>query len=691
MKCPECKFENREGARFCLECGEKLEVDCPECGKTFSFTAKFCDDCGHRLGEVPKTETSLSEPESERKHVTVLFSDLSGYTAMTEKLDPEEVKAIMTRIFGEITWVIGKYEGFIERFIGDAVMAVFGVPEAHEDDPVRAIRAAREIHDLVEDMSPELEEKVGRPLSMHSGINSGLVVTGEVDVQKGTHGLTGDTINLASRIQGLAKESEILVGPGTCSQAEGYFTFEPLEPIQVKGKTDPVQVFKVLSAMEKPVTVHRLSGMRADLVGRKVELNELKEAVENLKNGQGGIFSIIGDAGTGKSRLVEEFKRACDLQQIKWVEGYAHSYSQNIPYFPMIDMLDRVFQIEEGDSPQDVKNKLESGVEDLTGKKNDIVPYLGRLYSLTYPELEEVSPELWKTRLRNAVQMILSALAKKGPTVFLMEDLHWADPSFLDFFRYTVLEVREPAMVLCVYRPTLSLFSTDQLKSIAKYYHELQLQDLSPSEAQDMMESLLKTESIPSDLRHFVRDKAEGNPFYLEELINSLVETETLVRDNGSWKVTRSIAEIDLSSTIQGVISGRLDRLEREKRRILQEASVIGRAFLYEILRSITELHQHLDRFLMTLEQLDIIRTRTLQPDLEYMFKHALTQEVVYNGILKKERQDIHERIGLVMEKLFKDRLPEFYETLAFHFGKGRSVIKAVDYLVKSGEKSLAR
>ncbi len=202
MECLKCQFENGKGAKFCLQCGAKLEIDCAQCGKTFPISAKFCDECGQRLGEVEKPETKVLEAEGERKHVTVLFSDLSGYTAMSENLDPEEVKEIMSRIFGEIAQVVTKYEGFIEKFVGDAVMALFGVPKAHEDDPVRAILAAREIHDLVEAMSPGLEEKIGRPISMHTGINTGLVVTGEVNMEKGTHGVAGDTINLASRLSG---------------------------------------------------------------------------------------------------------------------------------------------------------------------------------------------------------------------------------------------------------------------------------------------------------------------------------------------------------------------------------------------------------------------------------------------------------------------------------------------------------
>jgi len=691
MECPKCQAENPETKKFCRKCGEKLLLSCPQCGAEVLADDDFCGDCGQNLERAVPPEEPAPELEGERKYVTVLFSDLSGYTAMSENLDPEEVKEIMSRIFGEIAQVVAKYGGFIEKFVGDAVMALFGIPKTHEDDPVRAIRAAREIHDLIEGMSPEIEKKIGQHLSMHTGINTGLVVTGEMDTERGIHGASGDTINLASRLQGLAKTGEILVGQDTYRQAEGYFIFESLKPTMVKGKRDPVNVHKVLSQKEKPLTIRRLSGLRSDLVGRKAELDQLEEAVETLREGKGRIFSICGDAGTGKSRLVEEFKATLDLDRIQWLEGHAYAYSQNIPYFPLIDFLNRVFRIEEDDPPENVREKLGSGIEHLVDKKEDVVPYVGRLYSLTYPEVEDVSPELWRTRLQEGIQTIFSALAKRGPTVFFLEDLHWADPSFVELLRRACLEIRQPAIVLCVYRPTFSLFTGHQLSSIGRNYQEIQTQDLSLSDAQDMLESLLKTKNIPSDLKRLVQNKAEGNPFYLEELINSLIESEMLIRDNGTWKITRPINDSDISSSIHGLISGRLDRLEKETKRILQEASVIGRAFLYEILLKITGLHENIERGLSTLERLDLIRARSLQPDVEYMFKHPLTQEVVYNGLLKKDRQEIHEQIALVMENVFKERLSEFYETLAFHFARGQSVIKAVNYLVKSGEKSLAR
>ncbi len=691
MKCPKCQTENPQKNRFCRECGTELLLGCPQCGAEVLAHDKFCGKCGNKLDKALEPEEKVPKTEGERKHITVLFSDLSGYTAMSERLDPEEVKEITSRIFAQISEIITEYEGFVEKFVGDAVMALFGVPKSYEDDPIRAIKAAREIHELVDALSPDIENSVGQPITMHTGINTGLVVTGKVDMEKGTHGVAGDTINLASRLSSLAKSGEILVGPDTYRQAEGHFTFEGPKPTTVKGKAEPIQVHKVLSPKERPVTIHRLSGLRAELIGRKAEVGHLREAVKNLREGKGGIFSVRGDAGTGKSRLVEEFRATLDLKDIQWLEGHAYAYSQNIPYYPLIDLLNRVFQIEEGDPHEKVREKVESGIETLVGEKGDIVPYVGGLYSLSYPELEDVSPEFWKSRLQGATLNIISALAQRAPTVFFLEDLHWADPSFVELLRYILLQVRQPAIVLCVYRPVFSLFTSHQLSGVGKFYQEIRLQGLSLSEAQDMLESLLETETIPSDLKRFVQDKAEGNPFYLEELVNSLIESETLIRDNGSWKIARPITESDISSTINGVISGRLDRLDKETKSVLQEASVIGRAFFYEILYCITGLKDKMDQSLRILERLDLIRAKTLQPDMEYIFKHALIQEVVYSGILKKERKAIHENIGLVMEQLFQGRLPEFYETLAFHFQNGQSAYKAIDYLMKSGEKSIKR
>ncbi|MGV7222898.1 MAG: adenylate/guanylate cyclase domain-containing protein [Nitrospinales bacterium] len=710
MQCPKCQFDNREGVKFCEECGAKFELECPACKANIPLERKFCGECGYNLisakdnfGEKSKAESLPFRPsikesindvapiKGERKHVTVLFSDLTGYTAMSERLDPEEVKDITSKIFDDITKIITKYEGFVEKFAGDAVMALFGATEAHEDDPVRAIKAAQEIHNNVDLLSPQYEERIEQPLVMHTGINTGLVVTGDVNFEKGTHGVAGDTINIAARLSALGNAGEILVGPDTFHQAEGYFDFEEPVPTSMKGKSAPIQVYKVLSQKVQPIKTHRLHGFKAEIIGRSVELNRLADAAHKLQEGIGGVFSIHGTAGTGKSRLIQEFKALLNLEKFQWLEGQAYPYSQNISYFPLINLLSRSLQIEESDPPKEKKKKVEAGLENLMGGHPDLIPYVASLFSLNYPEIEDVSPEHWKAQLQKSIKIVLGALSKISPTVVCLEDLHWADPSFLNLIRLLISEYRGPVLFLCIYRPTISLFTSNQITTMSIPYYEIRIQDLSITESQGMVESLLKTDDIPLNLQRFLQDKVEGNPFYIEEVINSLIESETLTCDNGAWQITREITESEISSTIHGLISGRLDRLEKESKRILQEASVIGRTFFYEILNRITELNQQVDHSLRSLERLDLIRARALQPDLEYIFKHALTQEVVYNGLLKKERRIIHERVGLVMEQLFHDRKPEFYETLAYHFQQGQSHIKAVDYLIKSGEKSLKR
>ena len=325
-----------------------------------------------------------------------------------------------------------------------------------------------------------------------------------------------------------------------------------------------------------------------------------------------------------KAVLVEEFKSSLDLNKIQWLEGHAYPYAQNIPYYPLINMLNHTFQIDETDSHENVRKKLESGLSLLVEIKKDVIPYIGSLYSLSYPEIDEVSPEFWQMNLQKAVQVILFALAKKGPTVICLEDLHWADPSFIELIRNIISDFRGSVLFLCIYRPTITLFSNQQIYDMVNPYHEIRTQDLSPSESQDMVESLLKTENIPYELQKFIQGKVEGNPFYIEELINSLVESKTLISENEKWIIVKKLSDSDISSTIHGVISARLDRLEIEAKRILQEASVIGRDFYYEIINKISDVNSNIDNYLFGLERLDLIKTKSVQPDIEYMFKTCL-------------------------------------------------------------------
>ncbi|GEM_PF-187233 len=711
MQCPQCQSNNPDGAKFCNTCGSRLGLLCSACGKINPPASLFCNHCGASLdvsaaattdtvavasggdtakgpeAEMCKWETSGSE----RKCVTVLFSDLTGYTEMAEKLDPEDVKDITSAIFGRFADIIRKYDGFIEKYIGDAFLAVFGAVASFEDSALRAIRAAREIHAHVALASPRYEPLIGRALRMHSGINTGVVVTGEIDFEKGTHGLVGDTINTAARLMSISPAGEILVDKNSFFQTEGYFAFEPLAPVTVKGKGEPIAVYRVVKALSVPRKLHRLHGLRAELIGRSIEMQILDDAVEKLNQGQCAVVAVCGTAGTGKSRLVSEFKGQLDLKRIQWLDANAYPYTQNTPYYPLIDLLTRAFQIEDGDRPETIQRKVESGLTGALGLDEKLVPYIASLFSIETEETRNVSPEFWKGQLFQAVGQVMEAFTSSAPAIICVEDMHWADPSFLELLRHLITHMPGAAMFVCIYRPLISLFTNLEIQSLDIFIKELRLKELSPSETQTMVGSLLQSETVPRDLKRFVHESVEGNPFYVEEVINSLIDSGVLAEVDEGWAMTRAISEADISTNIQGVLAGRIDRLGNDAKRILQEASVIGRAFLYDILQRISAIGADIDKNLSVLERLDLISARSIQPTLEYIFKHALTQEIVYNGLVKAERQAIHEKIGQVIETLFKDRLSEFYESLAFHYARGKSFLKAVEYLVKSGEKSLKR
>lgn len=500
MKCPECRTGNIEASKFCRECGGSLSQRCSECGHENLSGDKFCGRCGQEIQVSVDAANFPEQPHGERKQVTALFSDLSGYTAMTEKLDPEDVKDITNRVFGEIAKIINHYAGFIEKYAGDAVMALFGAKSAHEDDPIRAIHAARDIHSVVESISPEYEEKIGQSLIMHTGINTGLVVTGEINHEIGTHGVAGDTINVAARLSGLGQAGEILVGPDRYKQAEGHFDFEALASVVLKGKSESIAIYKALAPKRKPSKVHRSVGLKADLIGRTAEMTRLQEIVARLQKGERSVLSVSGDAGTGKSRLIEEFKNTLDLSRIRWYEGCAYAYCQDIPYFPIVDLLSRLFQIEEHHHPDTIRKNIQSGIVDLTSDKPEIIPYIGKLFGLSYPETEDISPEFWKAQLYESIQEILSVLANRQPAVIILEDLHWADSSTIELVRYLFARFDYPALFIIVHRPGFDPLKKLLLSDPRVFFQAIKLRDFSPADTRHLVGSLLKVDPIPPKL-----------------------------------------------------------------------------------------------------------------------------------------------------------------------------------------------
>jgi class 3 adenylate cyclase/tetratricopeptide (TPR) repeat protein len=693
MNCPNCQSPVEETQKFCRSCGAKLLPNCSGCGNPLLPSDKFCGECGLEVGIRKMPAVKRENLASERKYITVLFADISGYTTLAERLDPEEVKDLVSHIIGEIAKVVFKYEGQIEKFAGDQVMALFGVPLAHEDDPVRAVKTASEIHEVVRGISLEVQKNIGQPLSVHIGINTGLAVTGKFEIEKAIHQIAGDTVNIASRLCTLAKPGETLVSQTTYRQAEGFFSFDPPELVKLKGKTKPVQAYRLLSPKELPSKTHRLAGRRAALIGRQTEMAILAQAMVRLREGQGSVIAICGEAGTGKSRLLEEFQASLNLEEVRWVEGHAYAYTQSISYYPLINLIKRELAIEKGDTPGKVAAKLEARLRELVGLQEDVAPYIGGLLSLQYSQTAEMSPEFWKSRLHKAMLLTLQAQAQQAPVVVCFEDLQWADSAFLNFLRFIIL-AQAPVIFLYSYPPPFKMFNEEEIRRMGESYREIQLQDLSAAEIQEMLGSILETATVPEDLQRFVQEKVGTNPFYLEEMINSLIESGLLELHNGAWRLTGSLSKADIPSNIHAVILGRIDRLEGAAKSLLQEASVIGRTVPYEALKNISQHADSFDQLLERLEALDLLR-RTSQAG-QYVFKHALIQDVVYNSLLKKDRQTMHRRIGLRIERLMGDRLPEYYETLAFHFrhsdlSQKALSQKALHYLRESGRKSLQK
>ncbi len=692
MKCPTCQTDNSEGKKFCRKCGRLLSPTCPDCGATVSVEDEFCGECGKKLDRSSENDTLAVE--SERKTVTVLFSDLSGYTALSDKVDPEEVKEITTRIFGEVSKIVGRYDGFVEKYIGDAVVVLFGVPKAHEDDRIRAIRAARDIHETVEVTAGQYQERIGRRIAFHTGIATGLVITGEINLEQGTHGVAGDTLNLASRLCSFAKPGEILVNESTYLQSGGGFAFERLDLVSVKGKAEPVAPYRLI---EEKARVTR--GLSSPLVGRNAELAAIKGCVNRLLDGQGGILSVIGEAGLGKTRLMEEIRHYYRNEDLLFLEGKTLSYGQKMSYWPFREILWQCAGITEEDSDVETWEKFEKTITDLFPTENgEILPYLASLIGLEVKgdlgkNLRHLDGEATGRQIYLSSRRFFERLAQNQTLVLVFEDLHWADESTVALVAHLFpLITRVPLLICEVSRPEddapASRLREIALKDHERRYAEIRLNPLSPTECMNLMDNLLLIENLPSRVRQVILQKADGNPFFMEEIMRTLIDRGAVHAENGHWKATSQIEMMTIPDTVQGVIMSRIDRLDEEVKQILRAASVIGRAFLYRLLKEVTEAVKELDAHLDTLASTELIREKQKLPELEYVFKHALVQESTYESILLKRRHELHGKVASAIESLFSDRLDEFPSVLAYHYAKAERWEKAQAYLFKAGDQA---
>ena len=707
MQCPNCQFENREGAKFCIKCGHKFNLRCPDCGQIDPPESKFCSECGCNLEPAKKTSNAISDTENlshppspekpttnvalmvgERKHVTVLFSDLSGYTAMSEKLDPEEVKEITSRIFGEVSKIVANYDGFIEKYAGDAVMAIFGVPQAHEDDPVRAVKAAREIHQLVDTISPEVEKRIGQSISMHTGINTGLVVTGEVDMQRGTHGIAGDTINLASRLSNLAKPGEILISPQTHEMITSFFETKPLEVVTIKGKSKPVTPYLVVRELVVHTRFETIERRRfTAFTGRRQELMTLHSCLDKAMTGNGQFVTVVGEAGLGKSRLVFEFRHSIDRDQVTVSQGRCQSYGSNVPYLPFLNALKHGLHLVEDDSPLKLEEKAVSNILDIDQKLEQFLAIY--LHLLSIPSKDHPLPKnLHGQKLKNCIYQALATLnilnSKRQPMVLILEDWHWADEASDSMLKHLVSMIAPyPMMVVVIYRPECTSNWSNW-----SYHTPIVLKPLNSQHIENITKAIWKVDYLPDGFASLIHEHTGGNPFFIEEVCTTLTEEGTVRLEGRQAAFMRSLEQLSLPATVQAVLSARLDRLDQNAKEVLQLASVIGREFALRILERLFDSNDRLSLSLETLKLQELIHQIRLIPEVEYMFKHVITQVVVYETLLLKRRKKLHATVGQAIEELYYERLEEQYENLAYHYSNSTNTEKALYYLEMAGDKA---
>ena len=638
--------------------------------------------------------TAGKEIEGETRLVTVLFADISGFTPASEELSPEELADMLNQCFKGIVDTICHYEGSVNRFIGDCVLAFFGAPIAHENDPEDAIRAALAMR----------EKLAGFNRNISVGINTGMMYIGPIgtDLHK-EFTAEGYHINLAKRLQEVAGPGQIIVGESTFKFTQRTFAFERLPPLSLKGIHQPVRAYGVIRPLEHPEKLRGIEGLQAKLIGREKEFAALIDATEALVGERKGqIATVVGEAGIGKSRLVSELKDHLKGKEVHWLEGRCISIGQSVGFWPFVDMMRTYLGITSEDREQEMVDKLVQQMNTLFGREADgIIPYIGQMLSIELPEryqerIRYAAPEQIRHQTLLRMRDVFVALTRQQPLLLILEDLHWADDLSLDLLWVLLDElVAVPMMVICVYRPERE-HGSGQIDSMVsskclERYTPISLKPLTPQQSQEMVASMLAIENLPAETRTAILEKTEGNPFFVEEVIRFLIERGIIMQEEGRWKVHESMTELAVPDTIQSVILSRIDRLHEEVKSVLQCASIIGRVFQHRLLGYLSGQEEILEECLSELEANGLVYKERIVPELEYAFKHALTQETTYQGLLSRQRRMFHERAGQGIETLYQEQIEEHYEQLAYHYGRSENQEKAVEYQVKAGQKAARR
>jgi class 3 adenylate cyclase/tetratricopeptide (TPR) repeat protein len=708
MQCQSCDFDNPEGLKFCGKCGTKLSNHCQQCGFENPSGFQFCGECGApliRQAQSSKTielDSQLGNkeakvPEAERRQLTVMFCDLVGSMTLSEQLDPEELRDVV-RIYQEVcAEVIDRFEGHIAQYLGDGLLVYFGYPLAHEDDAQRAVRAGLEIVGAIHEL-PLHNTRLQKSLQVRIGIHTGPVVVGEMGRGEKREQLAlGDTLNIASRLQNLAEPNTVVISSTTYRLTEGLFECRDLGLHTLKGVSAPAQMYRVLgeSGVRSRFEVAITKGL-TPLVGREQEVELLLERWERVKEGMGQVVLMCGEPGIGKSRLVQELKECLSGEKHARIESRCSPYYQNSALYPVIDHLQRVLQLRREDSPEEKLGKLERTLEQYYFSLEETVPLFAPLLSLPFPDYyppPNLSPQKQKQKTLEALLVWLLKEAERWPVLRIVEDLHWADPSTLEYLSLLVEQVPTARIfTLLTYRPDFI-----PPWGMRSHMTQIALNRLTRKQAEVMIDGIAKGKNLPAEVVQEVVAKADGVPLFVEELTKMVLESGLLREQEDYYELTRPLLQLAIPATLQDSLMARLDRLSIMTssgtiKEVAQIGATIGREFTYDLINAVSSLEETiLQDELSKLVSAEILYQIGLLPNARYFFKHTLIQEAAYQSLLKSKRQQYHQKIAQILEEQFSETAETQPELLALHFTEAGFKEKGIYYWKKAGQRAIER
>jgi class 3 adenylate cyclase/predicted ATPase len=685
MKCPQCGAENQPKNKFCPECGRNLQ------------SAADLDRIQLVKKEIPdslvrKIKLTKDSVQKERRNVTVAFTDISGFTTMSEMLDPEELTLLMNDCFKNLSMMVYRYEGIIDKFIGDCIMAIFGAPISHEDDPERAILACLDMQLALNEINARLDPAI-KKLSIHSGINSGEVIAGKIgsDLQM-EYTVMGDTVNVAQRLKDIAPTGMILVGPETYNRSKYAFDFLNQDPVQLKGKAETVKTFEVVG--RKWGSEYGLSAFRSDLVGRDLEFDKLKSGLRDFLHKKASIFLIKGDIGVGKSRLLYEFKKhlASAAPQITIFDDRGLSYESSIPFKSFSDCIARYLTARETKTDESPDQLIRGRVQELLGgEAADVGPYIYKLLGLALSESETekirfLDGHSLQLQIFLAVAALFEKSAAAAPAVIIIDDIQWYDSASLELINFLIAGVKQNNISFVLsyrlgYADPIQKFFDGIRGNYGSITAEINLANLSPDDSIRLMDNLVGGK-LSEPLKKFIVDKSSGNPFFIEEIVRNIIESGRL-----SQPGTITERDIHIPGSIDAAITSRIDGLDKEAKYLLKISAILGRSFPRALLEEIVkekDILIHAD----DLEHAEFLVRINKNNEPHYAFRHPLFQEVSYNSILKSERLIYHKIIAETIEGKFQNRLEGYYAILAGHYYQCHNLEKAVSFSIKAGDEA---